>query len=86
MNALKQSWKAFIIWWIKDLGLENKKLDNVNIEYDIYHPTKRRTDTDNYSPKFIHVDDDREHLHSLTIRCHVDKDNPRTEITVNILD
>ena len=95
MNALKQSWKAFIIWWIKDLGYENMKLDNINIEYDIYHPTKRRTDTDNYSPKFIHdgfvesgflVDDDREHLHSLTIRCHVDKDNPRTEITVNILD
>lgn len=91
MNALKQSWKNFIIWLIKDLGYENLHLDNVSITYDIYHPTKRRTDPDNYTPKFIHdgfvesgllVDDDREHLHSLTIRCHVDKDNPRTEIEI----
>ncbi len=29
MNALKQSWKNFITWWIKDLGYENLKLDNV---------------------------------------------------------
>ena len=48
MNALKQTWKQFIMWWIKG---------------------------------FL-VDDDREHLHSLTIRCHVDKDNPRTEINI----
>ena len=54
MNALKQTWKQFIMWWIKDLGYENLGLDNVEIEYDIYHPTKRRTDPDNYSPKFIH--------------------------------
>lgn len=95
MNALKQAWKNFIIWWIKDLGYENMKLNNVDIIYDIYHPTKRRTDPDNYTPKFIHdgfvesgflVDDDREHLHSLTIRCHVDKDDPRTEIEVIIRD
>ncbi len=91
MNALKQSWKNFIVWWINDLGYENMQLDNVEIIYDIYHPTKRRTDPDNYTPKFIHdgfvesgflVDDDREHLHSLTIRCHVDQDHPRTEIEV----
>lgn len=91
MNALKQKWKDFVIWWIRDLGYENKQLDNVDVIYDIYHPTKRRTDPDNYTPKFIHdgfvesgflVDDDREHLHSLTIRCHVDKENPRTEIEV----
>ena len=95
MNEMKQSWKDFIIWWIKDLGYENRKLDNVEIIYDIYHPTKRRTDPDNYTPKFIHdgfvesgflVDDDREHLHSLTIRYHVDKDNPRTEIEIVIYE
>lgn len=91
MNALKQKWKDFVVWWIRDLGYENEQLDNVDVIYDIYHPTKRRTDPDNYTPKFIHdgfvesgflVDDDREHLHSLTIRCHVDKENPRTEIEV----
>lgn len=91
MNALKQSWKEFIIWFINDLGYENMLLDNIDVVYDIYHPTKRRTDPDNFSPKFIHdgfvesgfwVDDDREHLHSLTIRCHVDKYYPRTEIEI----
>ena len=91
MNAIKQSWKDFIVWWIKDLGYENRKLDNVEIIYDIYHPTKRRTDPDNYTPKFIHdgfvesgflVDDDRDQLDSLIIRCDVDKDKPRTEMEI----
>ncbi len=91
MNALKQSWKNFIVWYIKESGYENLKLDDVDIIYNIYHPTKRRTDPDNYTPKFIHdgfvesgflLDDDREHLKSLTIRCHVDKNNPRTEIEI----
>ncbi len=91
MNALKQSWKNFIVWYIKDSGYENLKLDDVDIIYNIYHPTKRRTDPDNYTPKFIHdgfvesgflLDDDREHLKSLTIRCHADKNNPRTEIEI----
>lgn len=92
MNAIKQNWKDFIVWLVKKCGAENLRLDNVAITYDIYHPSKRRTDPDNYTPKFIHdgfveagllVDDDREHLRSLTIRCHVDKDNPRTEITID---
>lgn len=95
MNAMKQQWKNFIIFWIKELGYENKKLDDIKIVYDIYHPTKRRTDPDNFTPKFIHdgfvesgflVDDDRNHLHSLTIRCHVDKENPRTEISIYMGD
>ena len=77
--------------FIDDIGCTNLKLDDVDIMYDIYHPTKRRTDPDNYTPKFIHdgfvesgflLDDVREHLKSLTIRCHVDKENPRTEITI----
>ena len=28
MNALKQKWKDFIVYWINDLGLQDKKLDN----------------------------------------------------------
>ena len=52
MNAMKQQWKDFIIFWIKELGYENKKLDDVKIVYDIYHPTKRRTDPDNFNCLF----------------------------------
>lgn len=95
MNHLKQTWKAFIIHWINELGYTNLKLDKYEIEYHIYHLTKRRTDPDNFSPKFIMdgftesgfiVDDDREHCKKLTIICDVDKNNPRTEIIVTILD
>ena len=35
MNALKQQWKQFIIWWINDLGYTDMKLDNFDIEYEI---------------------------------------------------
>lgn len=95
MNDMKQKWKDFIKWWIEDLGYQDMRLSDVDMTYDIYHPSKRRTDPDNYTPKFIHdgfvdagflLDDDRDHLKSLTIRCHVDKLNPRTEIEVTVHD
>jgi len=95
MNALKQKWCEFIQWWIKDLEYENLKINNFEMEYHIYHPTKRRTDPDNFSPKFIMdgftlsgfiVDDDRSHLKKLSIICDVDKENPRTEILIKIME
>lgn len=95
MNAIKQQWKSFIVWLIRNLGYDDMGLESVAVEYDIYHPTKRRTDVDNYTPKFIHdgfvesgfiVDDDREHIKSLTIRCHVDAKHPRTEIKVTVIE
>lgn len=94
MNNLKQSWKTFIIWWISDLGLANKQIEKCKIRYVYYFPTKRRVDTDNYSPKYINdglvesgflVDDDSLHLTSLTVECGYDRDNPRTEIHIDIL-
>lgn len=94
MNTLKQKWCDFIRWWINELGYTNKQLSQFEMEYHIYHPTQRRTDPDNFSPKFIMdgfvlsgfiVDDDRKHLKKLSIVCDVDKDNPRTEISIKIL-
>ena len=94
MNHLKQTWKSFIVWWIQQLKYDDMKIDKFEIEFHIYHPTKRRTDPDNFSPKFIMdgftesrfiVDDDREHCRKLTIMCDVDKNNPRTEIMIKIL-
>ena len=93
MNALKQKWKDFIVYWINDLGLQDKKLDNFEMIFTTYMPTKRRIDCDNTVPKFILdgfsesgfiVDDDSKHITSLTMECYVDKDNPRTEIEVII--
>lgn len=91
MNALKQKWKDFIIYWINDLGLQNKHLEKFEMIFTTYMPTKRRIDCDNTVPKFILdgfsesgfiVDDDGSHLKSLTLKTGYDKDNPRTEIEV----
>ncbi len=60
----------------------------VTISY--YFPTKARHDADNYCGKFlldgltkagVIVDDDLKHI-SVVVQGFYDKDNPRTEITV----
>lgn len=95
MNNLKQKWKDFIVWVIKDMGYENLKIDKCEIEYCSYLPSKRRSDTDNFVPKFINdglvesgiiVDDDYVHLRRIILCCGYDKDNPRTEIKIKILN
>jgi len=88
MNALKQKWKDFVIYWIKSEGLSDRQLDNFEVVQTVFFDTKIRHDTDNQVPKFILdgfsesgfiVDDDEKHLHSLTLKTGYDKDNPRTE-------
>lgn len=91
MNALKQKWKCFVIWWINELKLNNRKLDSFDILITVFFNTKRRHDVDNQIPKFILdgftesgfiVDDDEKHLYSLTLKTGYDKENPRTEIQI----
>ena len=95
MNALKQKWKDFGIWLMNDLGYAGMKIGQYEIEYITYMPTKRRADPDNFTEKFFNdalvesgfvVDDDGRHMRSLTLKTDYDKDNPRTEVTVRILD
>lgn len=95
MNALKQKWKDFGIWLINNLGYADMKIENYEIEYITYMPTRRRIDPDNTTPKFLNdalvesgfiMDDDGVHMKSLTLKTGYDKKNPRTEITVRILD
>lgn len=92
MNMLKQKWKDFIIWWMDKLGYANKRLERFTMTFTVYMPTRRRIDPDNIVPKFILdgftesgfiVDDDGQHLLSLTLKTGYDKDNPRTEIIVD---
>lgn len=95
MNALKQRWKDFCIWWVQELGYENMKLSSFEMIFTTYMPTKRRIDPDNTVPKFILdgfsesgfiVDDDGNHLKALTLKTDYDKNNPRTKIEIKILD
>lgn len=94
MNNLKQAWKEFCIWFINDLGYQNYKLDKYEMTFTIYMPTRRRSDPDNISPKFIMdgfteagfiIDDDGSHLKALTLKTDYDKNHSRTEIEVVIL-
>lgn len=95
MNALKQKWKDFGVWLIKKLGYDNLKLDKFEMECISYMPTKRRVDPDNLTPKFLNdsftesgfiVDDDGNHMKGLTLRTDYDKENPRTEIFVRVIE
>lgn len=95
MNALKQKWKDFIVWFIENQGYSNLRIEKCEMRFSTFYSTGRRHDIDNGCPKFILdglcdsgfiVDDDSEHITSLTMRCSVDRENPRTEIEVIIKD
>ena len=93
MNALKQRWKDFIIWFVKNQGYSNLHIEQCEMIFTTYYSTNRRHDVDNSTPKFILdgfsesgliADDDSTHLKKLTLICEVDKDDPRTEIEIII--
>jgi Holliday junction resolvase RusA-like endonuclease len=90
MNAQKQAWKEFGSWLVKYYDLENKKLNKCKIIIEYFFSTKHRHDSDNYTPKNLFdsftvsgllVDDDFNHVESLTIKGNYSKENSRTEIT-----
>ena len=95
MNALKQRWKDFIVWFINEQGYSNLHIEKCEMKFTTYYKTNRRHDIDNGCPKFILdglsesgfiIDDDSKHITSLTMECYVDKDNPRTEIEIKIYE
>lgn len=95
MNALKQRWKDFIIWFIENQGYTNLHIEKCEMKFITYFNTNRRHDCDNTVPKFLLdglaesgfiLDDDSQHLTKLSLECGIDKENPRTEIDVIIND
>lgn len=91
MNALKQKWKDFIVWFVQEQGYANLHIEKCELVFSAYYPTDRRHDTDNSTPKFILdglvesgfiEDDDSRHLTKLSLQCFVDHDDPRTVIDV----
>lgn len=96
MNALKQRWKDFGIWWLKKLGYDGLMLDKVKVEITVFMPTRRRADIDNHCcEKFLWdafteagfwVDDDYLHVTEIISRMGYDKENPRTELIITTID
>jgi len=90
MNHQKQTWKEFGKWLVKRDKLENMKINKCKIVIEYFFGDKRKRDSDNYTPKNLFdaftvsgllVDDDFNHVESLTIKGNYSKENPRTEIT-----
>lgn len=90
MNHEKQVWKEFGDWLVRHNGLENKQIKKCNIVIEYFFGDKRKRDADNYTPKNLFdsftvsgllIDDDFNHVESLTIKGNYSKENPRTEIT-----
>ncbi|MDF2700898.1 MAG: hypothetical protein K0Q49_2462 [Haloplasmataceae bacterium] len=95
MNALKQRWKDFMVWFVDYCGYTNLHINKCEMIFTTYFKTKIRHDTDNTVPKFLLdglsesgfiIDDDSKHLTSLTLRCDYDNENPRTVIEIKIFD
>ena len=89
MNAQKQAWKEFGSWLVEYYGYKDKKIDKCQIIIEYFFNSKRKHDSDNFTPKNLFdsftvsgllVDDDFDHVESLTIKGNYSKDNPRTEI------
>jgi Holliday junction resolvase RusA-like endonuclease len=91
MNAQKQAWKEFGNWLVKYYKLGGKKIDKCKITIEYFFNSRRRHDADNYTPKNLFdsftvsgllIDDDFNHVESLTIKGNYSKENPRTEIRI----
>lgn len=95
MNHLKQKWKTFIQWIVKEQGYANLHIEKCEITQSIYYPNNRRHDIDNSVPKFILdglvdsgmvVDDDCKHITKLILMCGVDTKHPRTIIDIKLIN
>lgn len=90
-NQLKQHWKEFTIFVVERHGYHNLMLKKCSVDMILHNPTKRRCDSDNYTPKMIFdgfteanlwVDDSFEVVESLLTRSVYDKGNPATEFII----
>lgn len=95
MNTLKQKRKDFIVWFIENQGYTNLCIDKCELKFKTFYQTNRPHDVDNSTTKFILdglvqsgfiVDDNNKHIITLTLECDTDRENPRTEIYVKIID
>ena len=93
MNALKQKWKNFMVWFIEDQGYTNLHIEQCDILFKTYYDSNRKHDPDNSTPKFILdglclsgfiTDDSGSVINELALRCYSDIENPRTEIIVKV--
>lgn len=98
MNGIKYKFGELGLWLAQKHGIDGKMYSNSIIEYRIYKHTTAQGDIDNLSGgiKFLNdkmfvdskafVDDNYKNICPLLIGIEVDKEHPRTEIRITILD
>lgn len=94
-NDLKQKWNDFGIWVVDQYGLTNKKIERCKITWNYYFPTKHKRDADNTVPKFLSdslvcsgllVEDNYTVVNPVILQIFYDKENPRMEIIIEVLE
>jgi hypothetical protein len=98
MNSVKEKWGLFGEWLSNKHGLNNKMYTNSVFELRVFSKTQANKDLDNLGGgiKFINdglivksgfmKDDNFNFISPLLISAEVDKDNPRTEIRITLID
>jgi len=95
-SSLKKQWGDFGEWLASYYKLSNLNLENAVVEYRIFNETKIRKDCDNYSAKILNdglfsksgmfKDDSYYFINPFISGMEYNKDNPRTEIRISIID
>lgn len=95
---LKSQWGEFGLWVAKQYGVNNMQIENSMVEVRVFSETKAQKDNDNiagghklfsdgaFVDSKMFVDDCYLHINPFLIVCEYDKENPRYEIRITIID
>ena len=95
VNSVKQAWKDLVGLILSKYDLIDYGIEKCHITYTTFFKENRTHDLDNITPKFIldgFVDsgfilkDDCRHILSLTTIGKYDKENPRIEFDIEVLE
>lgn len=96
-NTLKEKWGNFGKYIADKYNFSEKQLTNAVVQFAIYSETRAQKDCDNVSASkmltdglFVQsgffVDDSYLYINPFIVSCNYDKENPRCEIRVTVLD
>lgn len=97
-SSQKEKWGDFGKWVAKKHGLSDKQFTNSMIELRVFSETKAQKDCDNIAGGYkvfgdglivqsgMFVDDNYNHINPLLIICDYDKENPRFEIRISLIE
>lgn len=91
----KQKWDSFGEWVVRQHGLANKRIERCRMSWDYYFPTRHRRDLSNFLSKSLEdalvssgllIDDNMNVVNPVMSYGYYDKEHPRTEIVIEVLE